>query len=111
MLIQTIILFVGVAFLLFLLGKYYIEAKEAGPYLAGFILVILSILSMTSGIEVKNGENCLNETNSTCIETRYTYSNLGDVEKVSISTVFLASGLLLFFTGYNDRKERLETLK
>jgi len=25
--------------------------------------------------------------------------------------VFLASGLLLFFTGYNDRKERLETLK
>ena len=111
MLIQTIILFIGLAFLLFLLGKYYLEAKEAGPYMAGFVLIILAVLSLTTGISVKSGETCTTYTSDHCEVMVYDYTNLGDLEKVTFAGVSLATGLLLFLTGFNDRKQRLEMLK
>lgn len=108
--IRIIIFFIGIALSLFLLGKHYFEAKEAGPFTAGFILVILAILIMTTGINYKTGEECsnYNTTNGYCEKTDFVYSEVGTLERVASSAVFLISGLILFFTGYSDRNKRIE---
>jgi len=87
--------------------------KEAGPFTAGFILVLLSVLVLTTGIQYKTGESCttFHNTSDVCEITRFTYSDVGTIERVASSGVFFITGFILFLTGYLDRNKRLELLR
>lgn len=89
---------------MFLLGYFLFEAKEAGNFMAGFVLVVLSVIIMTSGIAVKSGEFINGSTVS------YLYRSAEDIVKVMISGVTLAGGLILFYSGLDNRKKRKEKM-
>ena len=70
--------------------------------MAGFVLVVLSVIIMTSGIEIKTGELIDGATVS------YVYRTVEDIVKVMISGITLAGGLILFYSGLTDQKKRKE---
>ena len=97
----------GVATLLFLMGHFFFKAKEIGPVMAGFLLIIISILSMVSGVEIQTGESINNSVANITTVTKI-YSPVPDLAKIPISGLSLASGLFLFYMGYYTRKKRTD---
>lgn len=108
--ITILLFFLGLAILAFFSGKFFKELREAGPFLSGFVLILVAVLVMTTGIQYKTGENCLetSDTVGVCLVSVNTYSDVGDIERVSTSGLILAIGLILFLTGHFERKARIE---
>ena len=103
MIITTIILFYGLALLLVLFSILFKDLRELSIFALGFLLIIISTIGFTDGVEMRIGENA---TTSTRVD--YIYEPIDDFAKVTFSGFNLALGFGLFFSAFTIRKKRIE---
>ena len=103
MITTTIILFYILTIILILISIFVKDLKEVSLFAMGFLLIILSILTFTTGIQIKTGEEAIS---ATVIE--FVYTQVNDLAKIAFSGLNLAIGLALLYGAWDFRKKRIE---